>query len=75
MYLNDPDLPSFNFSNRQTPDVPSTIEGGAEYKIPIEGSLGLLALGAVGIQAWRQVRDGFLSLNKHSQEFEGDDDA
>ncbi|MBC8342840.1 MAG: hypothetical protein ISR55_10180 [Bacteroidetes bacterium] len=27
-----------------------------EYKIPVEGSLGLLALGAVGLVAWRKVR-------------------
>lgn len=27
------------------------------YDIPIEGSLGLLALGAQGIEAWRQKRD------------------
>lgn len=25
--------------------------------IPVEGSLGLLALGAVGVLAWRKVRD------------------
>ena len=25
--------------------------------IPVEGSLGLLALGAVGINEWRKVRD------------------
>ncbi len=27
------------------------------FKIPVEGSLGLLALGAVGIMEWRKVRD------------------
>jgi hypothetical protein len=27
------------------------------YKIPVEGSLGLLALGARGIIEWRKVRD------------------
>jgi hypothetical protein len=26
------------------------------YEIPVEGSLGLLALGAVGLEAWRKVR-------------------
>jgi|GEM_PF-862278 len=25
-----------------------------EFEVPVEGSLGLLALGAVGIQAWRK---------------------
>jgi hypothetical protein len=27
------------------------------YKIPVEGSLGLLAIGARGIIEWRKVRD------------------
>lgn len=27
------------------------------FEIPAEGSLGLLALGAVGIKAWRKKRD------------------
>lgn len=27
------------------------------FEIPVEGSLGLLALGDVGIRAWRKVRD------------------
>ena len=26
------------------------------YDIPVEGSLGLLALGAVGVMEWRKVR-------------------
>lgn len=29
-----------------------------EFKIPKEGSLGLLALGYRGVEAWRRVRDG-----------------
>ncbi len=28
-----------------------------EFKIPPEGSLGLLALGYRGVEAWRKVRD------------------
>lgn len=28
-----------------------------QYDIPVEGSLGLLALGAVGVREWRKVRD------------------
>lgn len=27
------------------------------FDIPVEGSLGLLALGAVGLKAWRKKRD------------------
>jgi hypothetical protein len=39
-------------------------EGLKEYHIPVEGSLGLLALGAVGLKAWRQKRN---SVNKNQQ--------
>ncbi len=28
-----------------------------EFEIPVAGSLGLLALGYGGVQAWRKVRD------------------
>jgi hypothetical protein len=28
--------------------------------IPVEGALGLLALGSVGLRAWRNVRDAFV---------------
>ncbi len=28
-----------------------------EFEIPVAGSLGLLALGYRGVQAWRKVRD------------------
>lgn len=31
-----------------------TTPGGEEYDIPVEGSLGLLALGDVGLTAWRE---------------------
>lgn len=29
---------------------------GAEYEVPVEGSLALLALGARGLEAWRAKR-------------------
>ena len=32
--------------------------------IPVEGSLGLLALGAVGITEWRKLRDAHKRKNK-----------
>ena len=32
-------------------------EAAIPYDIPVEGSLGLLALGARGIIEWRKVRD------------------
>jgi hypothetical protein len=34
------------------------------FEIPVEGSLGLLALGAVGIKEWRKVRDANKKANK-----------
>lgn len=33
---------------------------GAVIEIPVEGALGLLALGARGLMAWRQKRDEVL---------------
>ncbi len=34
-----------------------TIRGtGTEFDVPVDGSLGLLALGYVGLMAWRQKR-------------------
>lgn len=43
------------------------------FEIPPEGSLGLLALGAVGLRAWRKVRsesDYELKLIERSKEME-----
>jgi hypothetical protein len=37
-----------------------------EFDIPVEGSLGLLALGAVGIKAWREKRKS-VTENKENQ--------
>ena len=39
------------------------------FDIPVEGSLGLLALGAVGIVEWRKVRNA----HKKKMNTEGDD--
>ena len=43
--------------NKQSGPV-KIITGGKEYTIdvPYEGSLGILALGAVGLMAWRKKR-------------------
>jgi len=38
--------------------------GQLPYDIPVEGSLGLLALGAVGIIEWRKVREANKGKNK-----------
>ena len=34
----------------------STTEDGRNYEVPVEGSLGLLALGDVALMAWRLKR-------------------
>lgn len=42
----------------QTPKTPElTTPEGKKYDIPVEGSLGLLALGYVGLMAWRAKRN------------------
>ncbi len=37
------------------------------YEVPVEGSLGVLALGAVGILAWRekQKKEGYINPNEN----------
>ncbi len=34
-----------------------------EYEIPIEGSLGLLAIGHIGLKLWREKRAAFETEN------------
>lgn len=41
---------------KQTNKVTITTNDGLPFQIPVEGSLGLLALGYKGLVAWRQVR-------------------
>lgn len=45
---------------RDKKHIPAKIElrdtDGKKYKVPIEGSLGLLAIGAVGLIAWREKK-------------------
>ena len=43
---------------------------GKEHEIPLEGSLGLLALGAVGLKAWRQKR-----MEEQKKKSEKEDDG
>ena len=40
--------------NNQTPQIPQLkTPDGKPYEVPVEGSLGLLALGYVGLMSWR----------------------
>ncbi|MBK8342334.1 MAG: hypothetical protein IPL12_02780 [Bacteroidetes bacterium] len=41
---------------KQAQKIAITTPDGKPFKIPVEGSLGLLALGYKGVIAWRQVR-------------------
>ncbi len=42
-------------------DISSQLKPGDIIKIPVEGALGLLALGAVGLKAWRDVKQAHLA--------------
>ena len=48
----DQESPDSNQTSTSPPVMP-----GDEYVIPPEGSLGLLALGAVGLREWRYARE------------------
>ncbi len=48
-----------------------TDENGNEFKIPVEGSLGLLALGAVGLKAWRKARRAAMKDKDNVKENDG----
>lgn len=41
---------------KQGSKISITTTDGQPFKVPVEGSLGLLALGYKGLIAWRQVR-------------------
>lgn len=41
---------------KQGNKITITTTDGQPFKVPVEGSLGLLALGYKGLIAWRQVR-------------------
>jgi len=43
--------------NKNTPQIPELkTPKGKPYDIPVEGSLGLLALGYVGLMSWRELK-------------------
>ncbi len=39
----------------------------SKYNIPLEGSLGLLALGDIGLRAWRKVKREARDKNKSNE--------
>ena len=46
--------------NKETKKV---IFQGKEYNVPPGGALGLLALGNIGVRAWKDARDKYLAKN------------
>jgi hypothetical protein len=42
--------------------------GGKPYNVPPGGSLGLLALGNIGVRAWKESRDNYLEKNPIQRE-------
>jgi len=43
-----------NSESNERNELKILTKDGKKFEVPVEGSLGLLALGAVGIQAWRK---------------------
>ena len=54
-------------SKNKTDSSPIISVDGKPYEVPVEGSLGLLALGAVGLMAWRTKRE---EVEKHRKKTE-----
>lgn len=44
-------------SDRQVDLLRFSTTDGAAYEVPVEGSIGLLALGHIGLIAWRKKRE------------------
>jgi len=56
--------------NESKKNIRTNSDAAIPYDIPVEGSLGLLALGATGIKEWRKVRNAH---NKRKLEEEKND--
>lgn len=52
---------------KQQKKIVITTNDGQPFKIPVEGSLGLLALGYKGVVAWRQVRRQYQKMKESQQ--------
>ena len=46
-------------SNSNKKSSPIITSDGKPFEVPVKGSLGLLALGAVGLMAWREKRQEY----------------
>jgi len=46
-----------------------------EYEVPVKGSLGLLAIGSVGLKAWRETRKRNLKKKRNNSELKNETDG
>jgi hypothetical protein len=53
--------------NKTKKQIQIVTKDGKPFPVPPEGSLGLLALGYVGLVAWRQVRTAFIQQMKEAE--------
>lgn len=53
---------------KQGNKIKITTEDGTPFRIPVEGSLGLLALGYKGVIAWRQARWQYQKMKEAGKE-------
>lgn len=54
--------------NKPNPDQEKSASDGKLYHVPVAGSLGLLALGAKGIEIWRKKREAFIEASKNADQ-------
>lgn len=51
--------------NKQNLKEMAVLFNGKKYKVPPGGTLGLLALGNVGVRAWKEAREQYVKENPH----------
>jgi hypothetical protein len=49
-------------------ETKSIVLKGKNYKIPPGGTLGLLALGNIGVRAWKESREKYIADNKQKED-------
>ncbi|HAE13017.1 MAG: hypothetical protein H6548_08030 [Chitinophagales bacterium] len=54
-------------NKKEVKQITITTKDGKPFAVPPEGSLGLLALGHVGLMAWRQSRAAYAEKMKELQ--------
>ena len=56
-----------NHSNQEKVNTDNSYNVGDKYKVPYEGSLGLLALGHIGLKLWRETREAIDEEKKQAK--------